>query len=132
MEKVMIFDSDLSHIKSLNEGLLDRYHVLAVNSGEKALELIQLYRPSALILDPGTVGLDAKKLIQQLRSRPYLGQIPILALTHFLSVKNIEISLDLGADSVFYKPCSPDRVRRKLDSYFIWRKPKPEPEVSLA
>jgi two-component system cell cycle response regulator DivK len=115
MEKVMVIDSDAHQIRVLNDGLADDYLVLGCNRGTKALELFQVYEPSALVLDPSTPGLNGKEFIRQVRSLPRGRRLPILSLTRITTLKHIEDSFDLGVDMIFSKPCSAERIKLKLN-----------------
>jgi DNA-binding response OmpR family regulator len=116
MEKIMVIDSDAHQIKLLSEGLAGNYHILNCSRGSKAVELFRLYRPSAVILDPLTFDLNGRDFVRQVRvhsRRP----IPILALTRITTLRHIEESFDWGVDIIFSKPCSVERIRKKLVHY---------------
>ena len=102
MEKVMVIDSDAQQIRILNEGLSNDFHILGCSRGTKALELFQVFQPSALVLDPITTELSGK-------------EFPILALTRITTLRHIEDSFDLGVDMIFSKPCSAERIKMKLN-----------------
>lgn len=117
MEKIMIIDSDMGQMRDLNEGLSGDYRILNCSRGSKALELYRLFQPSALILDPATYELDGRDFIRRVRSAAK-GHIPILALTRITALKHIENSFDWGVDVIYSKPCTAERVRKKLDGFF--------------
>ena len=115
MEKVMVIDSDAHQIRVLNDGLSDTFHILGCGRGTKAMELFQVYQPSALVLDPSTLELNGKEFIRRIRSLPRGRRLPILALTRISTMKHIEDSFDLGVDMIFSKPCSAERIKMKLN-----------------
>ncbi len=115
MERIMIIDSDIRQIRELNDGLSVDFQILNCSRGAKAMELLRLFAPSALVLDPTTPGLSGRDFIRQVRSFPWGARLPILALTQITSLRRIEESFDWGADMVFSKPCSAQRVKRKLE-----------------
>ena len=114
MEKIMLIDSDTQQIRVLNDGLSDEYLILGCSRGTKAMELFQIYQPSALVLDPLTSELKGKEFIQRVRSLPKGRRLPILPLTRLTTLKHIEDSFDLGVDMIFSKPCSAERIKMKL------------------
>lgn len=119
MDRVMIIDSDLQQIQEFNQGLSKEFHILNCSRGSKAMELFRIYKPSALILDPYTFELDGKDFIQRVRSLPSFRSMPIIALTRMTTLKKIEESFAWGVDAIYSKPCSADRITKKLREYLV-------------
>jgi DNA-binding response OmpR family regulator len=119
MEKIMIIDSDIRQMRELNEGLSNEYQILNCSRGLKALELFRLYQPSALILDPTTDELNGRDFILQVRAFPNGVRLPILALTSITTLGHLEQSFDWNVNSIFSKPCSAQRVLKKLKEYSV-------------
>ncbi len=115
MKKVMVIDSDAHQIRILNEGLSNDFHILGCSRGTKAMELFKIYQPSALVLDPAASELNAREFVRRVRSLPNGLRLPILALTRITTLRHIEDSFDLGADMIFSKPCSAERIKVKLN-----------------
>ncbi len=115
----MIIDSDIRQLRELNEGLSDQFQILNCSRGSKAMELFSLYQPSALILDPATWELKGRDFIIQVRSSPNGFHIPILALAQFTTLRHLEQSFDWSVNMIFSKPCSAERVKKKLNEYLI-------------
>ncbi len=118
MERIMIIDSDIRQMQELNHGLSENYQILNCSRGSKAMDLFKLYIPSALVLDPATPELNAREFIHQVRSLPAGWRLPILALTRITTLRRIEESFDWGVDMIFSKPCSGERVKKKLAECF--------------
>jgi response regulator RpfG family c-di-GMP phosphodiesterase len=118
MEKVMIIDSDIRQMRELNDGLSPSYQILNCSRGSKAMELFQVYQPSALVLDPATPEMNGRAFVRQIRSLPVGAHMPILALTKITTLRHIEDSFDWGVNMIFSKPCSGERVKKKLDELF--------------
>lgn len=118
MERIMVIDSDIQQMRELNDGLASDYQILNCSRGAKAMDLFKLYLPSALVVDPATPELNVRDFIRQVRSMPSRGRIPILALTRITTLRLIEESLGWGVDMIFSKPCSGERIKRKLEECF--------------
>ena len=119
MQRIMIIDSDIRQMHELNEGLSNEYQILNCSRGAKVMELFHLYQPSALILDPATSQLNGMDFIRQVRSYPNGFRIPILALTRITTIRDLEQSFDWSVDMIFSKPCSAERVKKKLNEYSV-------------
>jgi DNA-binding response OmpR family regulator len=129
MRRIMIIDSDIRQMQDLNEGLGGFYRILNCSRGSQAMELLRLYQPSALVLDPETPGLDGKAFIRRIRSLSSGAEMPILGLTRLTTLRQIEKSMDWGVDMILSKPCTAQRLMRKLEDRLgsAERVPIPEP-----
>ena len=132
MEKIMIIDSNAGDLQRLNEDLSKDYIVLACNRAAKALDLLGVFKPAALILDPSTPGLSTREFIQKAHSLPQLAHLPIIAITKITVPGQIEESFDWGVDVIFSKPVPTDRLRKKLGESIFKTPLAVEKEVSLA
>jgi DNA-binding response OmpR family regulator len=119
MQRIMIIDSDIRQMSELNEGLSNEYQILNCSRGAKAMELFRLYQPLALILDPATDEFNGGDFIHQVRSFPNGPRLPILALTRITTLRHLEQSFNWGVDAIFSKPCSSERVKKKLNECLI-------------
>ena len=117
MFKVMLVDEDIRQIREITDEIGLHYSVLNCSRGAKALDLLRVFQPDALILDPATPGLNPQELIAEMRRQPGASRSPVLLLTHFTTIRHIEKSFDWGVDFVFSKPCSTDRLGRKLAEF---------------
>lgn len=115
MERIMIIDSDIRQMRELNGGLGGNFQILNCSRGDKALELFRLYLPSVLVLDPSTPRLNVREFIRQVRSQPFRGNLPILALSQIATLRQVEESFDWGVDMILSKPCSGERAKKKIE-----------------
>jgi CheY-like chemotaxis protein len=72
------------------------------------------FRPHALLLNLSMEGLNGLEVCQQLRQRPTLNQVRIVAVTSFPSTENSERLHSAGADAVLSTPLDPERVLAEL------------------
>ena len=119
MERIMIIDSDIDQMRELNGGLSGDYRILNCSRGAQAMELFKLYLPSAVVLDPATPDLNTRDFIRQVRGLPSGWRQPILALTRISRLRHIEESFEWGVDIIFSKPCSGQRIKKKLSEYLV-------------
>ena len=130
MKRLMIIDSDLNQLRLLKDALKDEYLILGCSRGTNALALFDDFQPSAVVLDPRAHDLNGREFIRKIKSLPLRRDIPILALCHITSLRQIEESFNWGADMIFSKPCSPERIQQKLNRLFVRSKPVQELELS--
>ena len=123
MLKVMVIDQDIRQIREIGDELGDSYSLLNCSKGAKAFDLFKIFQPDAVIMDPVTAGLSVPEFITAVRGLPNGAGIPILFLTQFTTIRNIEKNFDWGADFIFSKPCPADRLKDKLTEY-LFKSPK--------
>ncbi len=114
MKKIMLIDSDILHLREMNNVLSGDFNVLICSRGHKAWDLYNLFNPDALVLDPTAAGLDTSDFFPRIRKKSWPNSIPIIATTRLNTLQHIERSFDWGADIVFSKPCEGERIRNKL------------------
>jgi PleD family two-component response regulator len=119
MERIMIIDSDIPQMRELNNSLSNNFQILNCSRGSKAMDLFKLYLPSALVLDPATPELNVREFIRQVRSQSSGRYLPILALARIASLRHIQESFNWGVDVIFSKPCSGERLKKKLEECFL-------------
>ncbi len=93
----------------------DAYNVVEAADGNEAWTLIQLYKPSLVLLDiqmPGRSGLDILALI---RSDPNLKATRVILLTAKALAADMEAGMRAGADLYLTKPFSPLELLTRVD-----------------
>ncbi|HJV48342.1 MAG TPA: hybrid sensor histidine kinase/response regulator [Geothrix sp.] len=80
--RVLVVDDDALARRSLR-AMLERgyYQVETAESGAKALELLDTYRPELVLLDIQMPEMDGLEVCRQIRERPNGGLLPIIFLT---------------------------------------------------
>lgn len=115
MTRVMIVDDDENILKSL-KGILsgEDYEIELVSSGQKALELLGIFKPEALILDIKMPEMDGFEVCHRIRanSDERIKRIPIIMITgHHYEREEI---LKAGADDFLEKPIDRTEVLFRL------------------
>jgi len=106
-ELIMVID-DEEHILELLRYNLEKegYRVIACETGEEGLKLLEKEKPDLLILDlmlPGTDGLD---ICKDIRRRDLTVDLPIIMLTAKGEEIDKVVGLETGADDYLTKPFS--------------------------
>lgn len=112
---VIVVDSDAASRLQLQCCLeSEGYYVQTAESGAEALHLLELVRPSALIVDqalPDTTGLQ---LLRALRGSPTLRTLPVILVTtgrsHALHIQ----ALEAGVDDFLHRPFDPVELTLRL------------------
>lgn len=91
---------------------LEGYDVVAANDGAKALEMIRLDQPDALVLDLMMPVIDGLTVCRVLRSEK--NRVPILMLTARTETSDRVQGLDAGADDYLPKPFALEELLARL------------------
>ena len=83
------------------------FSVIAVESGEVALEVASEEKFSLVLLDLMLPGIDGLEVCRLLRAKPETKNIPVLMLTARTEEVDRIVGLELGADDYLTKPFSP-------------------------
>jgi signal transduction histidine kinase len=91
------------------------YSVILVDSGKKALNMIQKHPPDLVLLDVMMPEMDGYEVTRQIRQMSHLPYIPILLITAHEESSLIK-GLDLGADEFIRKPIKIDDLKARVRS----------------
>jgi DNA-binding response OmpR family regulator len=76
---------------------LDGYLVLTAIDGETGLSMAERFQPDLIIIDIGLPGMNGLELLDAMRARDRVRDIPVLILTNFEEPEAESRSLELGA-----------------------------------
>ncbi len=94
--------------------------IMAANSGERALELVERRTPDLVLLDVMMPGIDGFETCRRLRSRPGMAEVPIV----FVTAKADEVSSGFAAGGNDYiaKPVRADELRARVQHHLERRR----------
>ena len=111
--RVLVADDDRAVRESLVRALnLEGYVVSAASDGAKALEMIGVEQPDALVLDVMMPTIDGLTVCRVLRSEK--NRLPILMLTARTETSDRVLGLDAGADDYLPKPFALEELLARL------------------
>jgi two-component system, OmpR family, phosphate regulon response regulator PhoB len=83
------------------------YRVRTAEGGHEALESARAEKPDLMILDLMLPGFSGYEVLQEMRRRPELMEVPVVVLTARRDEADRVKGLELGADDYVTKPFSP-------------------------
>ncbi len=104
--RLLIVDDDLSFRRLVEKEFkaLD-YTVKCVSDAEKALEVLDVFRPHIIILDLLLPKMDGFELAKRIKQKPGFQSIHILMVTAvYLDEEDIKRAIKGGANGYFFKP----------------------------
>jgi CheY-like chemotaxis protein len=119
---VLIVEDDSQLAEYLTDFIEDHdpgIRVQIASNGQSALDFLNQYglgKPlvDIIILDLMMPGMDGIELCQHIKQMPHTCEIPIIAMTGFPSMENIDRVIEAGASAFMGKPLEPETLRAIL------------------
>lgn len=93
------------------------YTVLQAVDGEQGVVMAEAELPDLILMDLSLPRLDGWNATRQIKAKPELRHIPIIALTAHALIGDRERALDAGCDDYLSKPINFRALANKLDSH---------------
>jgi signal transduction histidine kinase/CheY-like chemotaxis protein len=118
--KILVVDDELHNLAMLTDLLVPfGFEVTAVESGQKSIETLPIFRPDAILMDlimPEMSGLEAVETIRQLEKPGNLRTV-IIATSASVSEEIQLESQEAGCDEFLPKPIEIERLLALLEMY---------------
>lgn len=102
---ILVVDDDVDIARFVEVNLkLEGFRVLVAHDGERALELVEQYRPALAVVDLMMPKLDGLELTRRLRAAPMTSALPVIMLTAKGMTVDKVVGLSAGADDYLIKP----------------------------
>lgn len=105
------------------------FTVVAVETGEAAVELVRNEIPDLVVLDLMLPGIDGLEVCRLLKQDAATRKLPILMLTARAEEVDRVVGLELGADDYVVKPFSPRELALRVQA-ILRRLPEPRDPAS--
>jgi two-component system, cell cycle response regulator DivK len=109
----ILFVDDMASIRELYERYFSMkgLRVITAVDGRDALQLLDVERPDAIVLDLVMPRMSGWDVIRELKANARTRGIPIVAISGRVARDQ---ALEVGADSYMQKPCAPDALLREV------------------
>ena len=115
--RILVVDDEPQNIRLLQIRLqADGYAVLAANSGQEALELIQENAPDLILLDIMMPGMNGFEVCQRIRAEEATQFIPVVMVTALAEQGDRIKAIEAGADDFISKPFDSHEVLARVRS----------------
>jgi signal transduction histidine kinase/ActR/RegA family two-component response regulator len=111
LRRVLVVDDNLASADSL--GLIVKlwgHECRVTHAGPEAIEEAESFRPDVVLLDIGLPGMDGYDVARELRSRPHLKGIALIAMTGYGREEDRRRARDAGFDEHLVKPLDLDAL----------------------
>lgn len=93
------------------------YTVVEAANARQALEYLEKETPDLILMDINMPEIDGYTLTQDLKTRPELHNVPILAMTANVMKGDMEKALQAGCDGYIPKPVDIDLLPEQIAHY---------------
>ncbi|WP_047154252.1 response regulator [Aneurinibacillus tyrosinisolvens] len=109
--------------------LNEEYELHLAESGMRALEMLESFRPDLILMDIHMPEMDGLAVTRTIKSIPELASIPIVALSALAMKSDIKSALDAGCNGYITKPI---RIRTFLEQVETYIKQEVQTEFSVS
>lgn len=89
----------------------------AAENGRKGIEMASSLQPDLILLDIQLPLMDGYAVARELRKRPGLDRIPIIAVTSYAMMGDKEKALEAGCTDYIEKPINPDTFLQQVEQH---------------
>jgi len=120
VQKIILHIEDNFENRILVRRLLqaEGFDLIEAENAVEALELLKKHQPDMILMDMNMPDIDGYTLTHQLRNRPELASIPIIAITANVMKGDREKSMEAGCDGYIEKPIDVDRFIDQVNLFF--------------
>jgi two-component system alkaline phosphatase synthesis response regulator PhoP len=103
--KILVVDDEPDIVNTVQYRLKScEFDVITANNGKEGLEKATSEKPDLVLLDINMPVMDGHEMLERLRSRPDLRDIPVIMLTAYSDRRDVSKAADLGIEHYVTKP----------------------------
>lgn len=93
------------------------YEIIEAVAGDEGVVMAETHVPDLILMDIRLPGIDGYEAARQIKAKPALNHIPIIAVTSYALSGDENKALEAGCDAYFAKPYSPRELLAKIREY---------------
>ena len=111
MTTILIIEDEVQTKKVLLDSLrFEGFKAIAADNGKAGLDLARKHLPNLIVCDIMMPEMDGYEVLSALRKQNSTTAIPIIFLTAKVTMSDLRLGMDLGAEDYLTKPCTVDRL----------------------
>jgi CheY-like chemotaxis protein len=116
--RILVVDDNPDNRDVLSRILeLSGYAVISAMNGIHALDIAEQERPDLILMDLAMPEMDGWEATSNLKTRPHLAHIPVIALTGHVTSDDIRRAIHAGCQDYLAKPVDFDRLLYKVKTH---------------
>ena len=118
MKKILIIEDNEQNLYLVSFILKNHgYEVCAATDGQEGIDLAGTALPDLILLDIQLPRMDGYEVARQLRQRPALAEVPIVAVTSYAMAGDRDKALAAGCSGYIEKPINPDTFMQQVEAH---------------
>ncbi len=122
-QRILVVDDEPHILRSLAQYLeMEDFDVETATSGFEALEKVETYQPTLVVLDVMMPGMDGFEVLDKIRKGEDTADIPVIMLTAKDQSSDVMKGYEKGATSYLVKPFNLDELVDTINQVFAMGK----------
>ena len=117
-KKILLVDDNHDILDLLEVFLYDDFEITSVLNGFEGLKIAEESLPDLIITDIMMPVMDGIKFLNNLRKKPKVAGVPVIAVTSFAKKLNVKSLLNMGFNGVVSKPFSREEILAVITGIF--------------
>lgn len=119
MPKKILYIEDNEQNMYLISFLLEKhgYTVIPATDGQEGIDIAVLEKPDLILLDIQLPRMDGYTVARNLRAKPDIAEIPIVAVTSYAMAGDRDKAFEAGCNGYIEKPINPDTFIQQLEQH---------------
>lgn len=113
--KVLAVDDNSISLATIEMELKDKYEVIPLNSGMRALQYLKREKPDLILLDIQMELKNGIETLKEIRENEECKDIPVIMLTSLRDKEMVFQSAKLGVEDYVIKPFNKQDLRERVD-----------------
>ena len=113
--KILAVDDNIINLATIEQELKDRYEVITVNSGARAIRYLNKDKPDLVLLDVQMALMDGIETLKEMRTMENGATIPVIMLTSKKDKETVIEGSKLGILDYVVKPFDTQDLQSRID-----------------
>jgi len=114
MSKILLVDDDPSIVDLITE-TLEGHEIQSTNNGSDAIEVARKFMPNLIVMDVSMPRLSGTVACSRIKADAALMHIPVILLTGWGKISDIEEGFSAKANDYMVKPFSPRLLKNRIE-----------------
>ena len=117
-KRILVVDDEPIFLRSIKGWLNEDFEVFLVNSGEMAMEFLDMHPVDLVLLDYKMPTMDGPTVLSRIRDDKNLQDLPVIFLTANNSRESIMSVMQLKPNGYILKTMEPDEIKKSVQDFF--------------
>lgn len=115
MKNILVVDDNPAILALIESALEEKYNVIAVTSGMRALRYLESKTADLVLLDVEMPIMDGIQTLQKIREKPLLSRMPVVFLTARKDGHTVAEGFQLGISDYITKPFEAEDIIERIE-----------------